>query len=424
MEELERAVISPDSHAGSFSWDALCDLLDDRPSISTDSRSFTRDSASFFFSTHSGRHTLEVFWLKLCLLESFCRKVAAVHRTMERPLLRLDSQHVHVAFPSGDNGYLPTLWRGTIILPNLLDTPSGSVEGMPAEMDRMVSATPSDIDATYISPQIREWPAGREIHGTALIESVDDIPGDDEHGAQGLIRIHFIADTIAAEAFSSRDVFDLTIPFSSGTIRLWARKVDSPERGIVLSGVTAMLSTQALKSLQGQCHQVISRTVARIYRAHSTESDAYSLGMLWFRAILGSDRTRWDHVVRLLPGLLNSLPPAVQGIDASDVHTMHTRVKEFLQEEDKSFANADIPSDLWWDGILMGLRALSRIPGFSYEYMSIQHESSSNVISAELLLLDAEQLGKRAKVELFESDERDAAIAGACNAALHQLGMA
>ena len=56
--------------------------------------------------------------------------------------------------------------------------------------------------------------------------------------------------------------------------------------------------------------------------------------------------------------------------------------------------------------------------------MSMQYESSSNEISAELLRRDVEQLGKRAKVELFESDERDAAIAGACNAALHQLGMA
>jgi hypothetical protein len=294
---------------------------------------------------------------------------------------------------------------------------------MPAEMQQMVSATPVDIDPTYLSPQIRDWPAGQQVHGTALIESVDDIPGDEEHGAQGLLRIHFVADSVGAENFSSRDVFDLAIPFPSGTIRLWARKIDCPERGIVLSGVIAMLSGQALKSLKGQCHQVISRTIARIYRAHSTGSDVYSLGMLWFRAVLGSDPTRWNHVLRLLPNVLNNLPPAVQGIDLSDVYTMHARVKEFFQD-DKSFARADILSDLWWDGVLIGLRALSRIPEFSYEYLVTRHGSCTNETPTDLLLMDVAQLGKRAKVELFESVERDAAIARTCNAALHQFGMA
>ncbi len=440
MEELERAVIPPGIQSVSFSWDAFCNLLDDRPSNPSDSGSPVNNLASsiepssvrahlvksgqYFFPSHASRHSLEVFWLKLCLLESLCRQVAVVHRNTEHPLLRLDSQHVRVALPSNHDGYLPILWRGVVTSPCPLETTGVSAEDMPVEMEHMVSLAPTDTDPAYLSPLIREWPAGREVRGTALIESVDVIPGDDEHGAQGLIRLHFISDSIVAEDFSTRDVFGLTIPLSSGTVRLWARKVESPERGIVLSGVTAMLSCQALQSLQHECHQVISRTVARIYRSHPPTSDIYSLGMLFLRALIGSDPTRWDAVVHLLPTLLNSLPPAVQGIDAGDAYTTHTRVREFLQEQDNLFLNSGIPDDLWWDGIVIALRALSRIPDFSYESLITRLESRSNEFSADLLLIDAAQLGKRAKIELFESDERDAAIAGACIAALHQFGMA
>jgi hypothetical protein len=122
--------------------------------------------------------------------------------------------------------------------------------------------------------------------------------------------------------------------------------------------------------------------------------------------------------------LLSSLPPAVQGIDVNDHYTIHTRVREIVQEQDHSFANEEVPDDLWWDGIVIALRAVSRISEFSYELLATPDESGRNESSLEPLLIDAAQLSTRAKIELFEADERDAAIARACHAALHQFGVA
>jgi hypothetical protein len=126
----------------------------------------------------------------------------------------------------------------------------------------------------------------------------------------------------------------------------------------------------------------------------------------------------------MLPNLLSSLPPAVQGIDVSDHYTIHTRVRDFMQEQDRSFANEKVPDDLWWDGIVIALRAVSRIPEFSYESLNTHDDSGRDESSIEPLLIDAVKLSTRAKIELFESDERDAAIATACNTALHQFGVA
>jgi len=254
-------------------------------------------------------------------------------------LLLLDAQHVGVVLTENSPGYVPVRWRSEIQLP-LRDAVSSSnpeampltQEGMPLEMAEVLTTVPSDIDTAYLSPLVRAWPRGREVRGTALITSIDPILEEGNVGIRGLLRIHFITDEIVARDFSSQDVFCIVIPrvLADAEVRFWGRKIEVPERGIVLSGVTECVSSELWRELDGKRQEVISAAKGTIYRSYSTAHDIYSLGMLLLRALWGSDPTQRSRILTLLPDIADGLSPAVQGIEASDAHMMHIRVKEYL----------------------------------------------------------------------------------------------
>lgn len=440
MEELEISRTSPPPGLPTLSWDSFCNLLDDMPwdvvqtseeeSLSVRDVSFLREQfgkpGQYFFQPHSSRHVSEVFWLKLCLFESLCRKVASCQERTRRPLFRLDSRHVQVTLAADGGGYVPIRWRGAVTLSDSAGASAISVEGMPQEMAQTLSTVPADIDPTYVAPLIREWPHGREVRATALIESLDPIPDEGEGGIRGLLRIHLIADSIAAKDFSSRDVFCVRLPLGSGSadIRLWSRKVAEPERGVILSGVTDMLSSESWRLLERNRQQAVSNARAIVYRFYSPVCDLYSLGMLLLRTLIGSPGPRWNRVLKALPGLIDGLAPAVQGIETSDHYTMHVRLKDYLHEQGDVFSNAAIAGDVWWDAIRMGFQAVTRIPGFSYEVAATDQARSQEDSSIKEFQREIALLANRARIELFERDERDSAIRAACEATLIECGMA
>lgn len=442
MEELESSRTPPISVPPCLSWDAFCNLLDDLPwemaeaclattggdvaveHISLLQTEFNKPG-QYFFPAHSSRHACEVFWLKLCLFESLCSQVARYHERASRPSFNIDSRHVQVLLVTESGGYVPIRWRGTVRLPASPAVAFFNIEGMPAEMGQGLSVAPDDIDPAYLAPLIREWPHGRDLGATALIESIDPIPDEGEGGIRGLLRIHLITDSIVAKDFSSRDVFCIKLPLRSVNtgIRLWARKVDAPERGVVLSGVTDSLSQDAWRALEQDSHEVVSNARAIIYRSYSPACDVYGLGMLMLRSLLGSDSTQWNRLLSVLPSLVDGLAPAVQGVELTDYFTMHARVKEYLQEQGNLSLNQKVSSDLWWDAVLLGLRAISRIPGFSYEGVTADRLWSPADTPVEDFRNDVVQLANRARIELFESDDRDAVIVAACTSVLGDLGM-
>jgi hypothetical protein len=440
MEEVENFRDSPPSGPSSLSWDAFCNLLDNLPwdaidpseeqALSLSDVSFLREEldrpGQYFFQPHSSQHACEVFWLKLCVFESLCRQVALHHERTRRPLFQLDSRHIRVMLAADSNGYVPIRWRGAVMLPCSIEAPNFTVEGMPQEMAQTLSAVPADIDPVYVAPLIREWPHGREVRATALIESLDPIPDEGEGGIRGLLRTHLIADSIVAKDFSSRDVFCVNLPLGSGSagIRLWSRKVASPERGVILSGVTDMLLPEMWRLLERNRQQVVSNARAVVYRFYSPACDLYSLGMLLLRTLVGSPVQRWNRLLKVLPNLVEGLAPAVQGIEASDHYTMHVRIRDYLHEQGDIFSNAAIAGDVWWDAIRMGLQAVTRIPGFSYEVAAADQARPQEYSSIKEFQRGIALLANRARIELFERDERDSAIRAACEATLIECGMA
>jgi hypothetical protein len=204
-------------------------------------------------------------------------------------------------------------------------------------------------------------------------------------------------------------------------VRVWARKVDVPERGIVLSGVTDVLSQEVWKAFEGTSGHAMSDAHAVVYRTFPPSCDLYSLGMLLLRALLGSDVRRWQRVTAAIPVLIEGLAPAVQGVESSDFYVLHVRVRERLREWQDLFLESGISDDLWWDALTLALRALSTIPGFSYAVPFSSEEHSSDASGVDTLLQDVAHLARRARVELFEADDRDRTIRTACDRLLADI---
>lgn len=440
MDERESLPRSSDVNSPRLSWDTFCDLLDGVPwgaieprlslvnRLSGNSfllREQLEGTGQYFFEANPSRRAHEIFWLKLSLFDRLCRRVVQVHLRTRRPLLSLDPAHVLIALPEQGTNYVPVRWGCTLTVRTSDEMPDLLFNDMPSEMASGLSAVPQDVDLSYASPSVREWPLGREVAATALIQSADPIPDEGETSIRGLVRVHVIADGIAAQAFSQHDVFRLILPLGVGKgteVRVWARKVDVPERGIVLSGVTDVLSLEVWKAFEGASGHAMSDARAVVYRTFPPSCDLYSLGMLLLRALLGSDVRRWERVTSTIPSLIEELAPAVQGVESSDFYLLHVRVRERLCEWQDIFLPYGISDDLWWDALTMALRALSVIPGFSYAAPLSSEARSSDNSGAEVLSQDVAHLARRARVELFEADDRDHTIWTACEGVLADLG--
>ncbi|MEO8341807.1 MAG: hypothetical protein ABI604_19250 [Nitrospirota bacterium] len=427
-----------------LSWDTFCDLLDAVPwnaveprlplfshadKASGDSSSLREQLAGpgqYFFEANLAQQAFEIFWLKLSLFDRLCRQVAQIHAQTRRPILTLDPAHILITLPEQGSSYVPVRWGCRLTVQSPDEAPHLLVDDMPPEMASGLSPALQDVDRCYVSPSVREWPLGREVAATALIQSADPIPEESETSIRGLIRVHVIADGIAAQAFSRHDVFRLVLPLKmkKGTdVRVWARKVDVPERGIVLSGVTDVLSPEIWKTFKGASGHAMSDARAVVYRSFPPSSDLYGLGMLLLRALLGSDVHRWERVTATLPSLLEGLAPAVQGVEPSDFSVLHVRIRERLCEWQDLFLQPHIIDDLWWDALTLALRSLSIIPAFSYAVPLSPEASVSDSSAVDVLSQEVAHLARRARVELFEADERDRTIRAACDHMLADLGV-
>jgi hypothetical protein len=109
-------------------------------------------------------------------------------------------------------------------------------------------------------------------------------------------------------------------------------------------------------------------------------------------------------------------------VEPSDFYVLHVRVRERLCEWHDLFLQPALSDDLWWDALTLALRALSTIPGFSYAVPLSSEARASDHSAVDVLLQDVAHLTRRARVELFEADDRDRTIRAACDRVLADLG--
>lgn len=385
----------------------------------------------FLFCREDKRYSaLESFWLKWNLIVSLCRTVLAFHQRGRQPHLGLEPARVLVHFPSDTGSSLPLRWRFSL---ELLDT--NGAEGlidkdMPPEMAKPLLVPPTNIEAAYASALVRQWPAGLEIPVTCLIRSLDQVQ-DDRDGLRGFLRVDLISDTIAHEDFSHHDVFRVTLPLPQGNARqihLWARKLDTLERGIVVSGVTDDLTSEDWHALRSASRDVFSQATAKIYRTFHIPCDVYSVGVLLCRALLVNRDQTLQQVEARLSRVIEGLEPVVQGIDLMDHVTLYMRLSSLLQEEGRVFSSTSVlfsqdgssnsesllPEDIWYDALLLALRCMSWIPGFSICPSAAAYDMRQIDQPLQEVTRQAEELDHRIRLELFEAGQRDREIGEAC----------
>lgn len=408
-----------------FSWDDFCHLLDS-PSGDAGARtpatelpSWLTSSGQYFFETHSQKRALEVLCIKLSLLSLLCSLVADEHECYGRSRGVIGPEQVLVHVPQSAT-ILPTRWTATVSLEMGGQEKLPSFGNMPSEMASGLVTMPASTNLAYAASQMKDWPMGKTMSVTALVQSADPIPNDDQTHMRGLIRVHVIADGIHGKDFSDRDVFRVSLPSGEGhgqAVELWARKVESPDRGIILSGMTDALSLDSWNRVTNAVGMARSSAGIAVYRAAFPAHDVYSCGMLLLRALLGAEEQRWDRACEHFSSIVYGLQPIVQGLD-EDHYTIHVRVKDRLRESADCFGAGSIPEVIWWDGLVAVLRACSTIQGFSYASDTTVYEPSP----ARLLARDLESLARRARIELFEAGERDAMIVRVCDRAMDRLG--
>lgn len=401
----------PDRAYGALMWDDFCALLD-RPSS---------DSSQSFCGTKSEKRLLEVWCMKLNGLHQLCDFLADEHEQTHRARGVITPEQVFVQLPERRASALPMYWAATVSMarrengqPPLLD------EDMPIEMAASLAPLPARTDVTYAAPQARDWPMGRTIAATVLIQAADPIPGDDLARMKGLIRLHLIADGLNAEEFSARDVF--RVPLALGESRgagmgFWTRKVESPERGIIVVGQTASMSLDEWNMVTRTVGTVRSSVEIGVYRAVSPADDIYSCGMLLLRTLCRGGERRWTEACEHLPSILEALQPVVQGLD-EDEYAISARIRDRVREFSTQFeAGASIPEPLWWDAVVAVLRACSNIRGFSY----VSHAGTYDPSPVRRLAQELESLARRARIELFDTGERDGMMLRACDRAMDHL---
>ena len=418
-----------DTGSLTLNWNEFCLLLDRswcEPARSNAAERLPHRllaSTRSFFETDIRKQELEAWCLKLSGLRELCGCLADEHEQVRRARGVIDPEQIVVRFPERPTGLLPMCWSATVSVAPSEPEHLPTCETIPLEMAAGLTLLPASTNLAYASPRVREWPMGRTISATALVQSVDPVPEDDPAHMRGLIRIHVIDDGLQATAFSDRDVFRIALPLGEhrgACVTLWTRKVESPERGIIVIGQTDLLSHDEWTLLTRAVGTVRSSVDIAVYRAMSPADDLYSCGLLLLRALLGADEPRWTRACEQLPVIVEGLQPVVQGLDENDHYAVYVRIKERVRESTDCFeAKGRIPESLWWDAVVALFRACSNIRGFSDASDVVTYDPSP----ARRLARALESLARRARIELFEAGERDAMLLRACDRAIDRCVM-
>jgi hypothetical protein len=248
---------------------------------------------------------------------------------------------------------------------------------------------------------------------------------------RGLLRAHLVADHFSHEDFSESDVFRVSLASherETSPVSLWARKVDQAERGMVLGGVTDPLPLSTWQRVLQTTGQVFSYSRVKVYRAFPFTCDFYSLGMLFARALLVGPNQSITQVEKELADIVSGLEPVVQGIDPHDMETLSRRIRARLKKDSAILSTSTIlyhrnargvcdtmlPDWIWDETVILMLRLLSRVPGFSFGVTERNSVTCGRHMPMESVTEDVERMAGLIRSELFGAHTRNSEIHQAC----------
>jgi hypothetical protein len=434
-----------ESAAPEFQWDELCDLLggarweealarsqvkgldDPARHSALSSLTLARPGSSQLLFPHS-QNPLRCLWLKWSLFTSLCHELLARYKDLKRPHLGLNPRQILVHWTPGTEASP----AGPTFTLHVLDDSAASpltCAGMPDEMARWLLTPRSPLPSAYAAPAIRDWPVGREVPVTVLIQSMDRLHDEAEGPVRGILRLQTISEAFSDARFSERDVFRLMLGVTNAEcdrIAVWCRQIEASDSGIVVGGVTDPMPPAVWTRLEGASRQVFSDAKAAVYRALDPSCDLYSLGVLLAYGLLVNRRQDVGQVTHTLNQVVGGLDPLVTGLDPGDSASLFNRISARLNEvghvfgkssvlfDEQHDTNGAIPDDVWYDALIVVLQLMSRVPQFSIcSGQTCQHLKSLHA-DIESLTRVAEGIGQRIRIELFGREQRSRDMVQAC----------
>ncbi len=414
-----------------LNYDEFCDLLG---GASCEGNLFLHRKESPLFP-------LEVFWLKLNLYTTLCKKVVGYHQTLRQPHLALQPTQIPVFLPTSLSDTTPIGWLFQLQLPEEKAVPfvppnkpdsvqqgETAVAGPPAVAGPLF-ALPQGIDLQieYLAPTLQGRPLGHEEKGRAMIRSLEKIREEStgENGARGILEIHFISDFLRSDDYSDKDLFFVSLPISEKeTISFWAKKSATQERGLLVTGVTPSLSSSQWDQVDAVKTRVLPNAAVSIYKSYHVPCDLFSLGMILFRTLLVHDKRNIEQVSQAVLRISGSLRETIRDLDGKSP-LIFKRIVPVLQQAGfssdsflfchESRGKKVLPEWLWDSVLILALRMVTTVHGFSFCSHTGDYDPDHPYRLMETVLAELLPLLEGIRIELFDAHQRNREIVQACH---------
>jgi hypothetical protein len=369
----------------------------------------------------TGRWPLEVLRLKVGLFAALCRAVAELHRHARTPHLAITPARV-MARLGGDVGGLPSAWR---LSPRLLGLghprPPGAGDDPAVAVRR-----PRTADPVFAAPVLRE----RLLADLPVAVTLRRVQAS---GAGVVLEADLEVDRIDAADVGEKDVLEVAITQGRPPLALVALGTADAGEGRRLrfrsAPVTVDPATRAtLEQLVGQ---TLSRARLAIHPCVHVPVDVYALGMMLFTGLLANEVQPTADVARAVEDAASRLALAARG--ATDARVLEEQAVRYLAGEPfaarQVFANpvaheagaAAIPDELWKGVLLVGLRAVTGLRGFSVCRGLGDFDPAHPEVKAEYLAQLADGMVRRIDAALFGLPGRVREVRAAIARVAHDL---
>jgi len=255
-----------------------------------------------------------------------------------------------------------------------------------------------------------------------------------------MLTIHLLSDTLSSNAFSDKDVFFVRLSPLSGSfphLEMWAKSVDSAERGLVVQGKCQPFSTSDWEHFYQNKREAFPQSQVTIFGCFHVPCDLYSLGMMILDTLLGHQPEQWQAVTQSIPSLLVSLEHIVQTVHPTDEFEMGYALRRRLLEEGQNFSKTQImisscssassssfgsiPDILWDEALVTAFKLIPHIPGFSFCSHQGDFDLKNPAHPMERVVQSMERLDEGIRLELFGQSPRNAEILSACQVLRQEL---
>lgn len=384
--------------------------------------SYFSSSPQFLFSEDRQRYSLELFWLKWNLFTGLCRRIQGIHQEHQRPLLNLQPAHLRLTMAAATEPFLPVRWGFSLDTSNLQLADRFTPPGMPADFPAQLFSPSPDAHPLYSAPLVRRQGLEQEETATLLVRSTERMRDSPPGEIRGIVQAQLVSDQLKGADYSLGDLFLVAPNLSEEgeSLRIWASKRGSAERGVLLEGVTEPVSPAVWEGFEKARQKVFARSEVMIYKSLHIPCDLYSLGMILFRTLLVNDRQEMEGVYEAVDRTAGQLGPISLSLENQEKQFLSRRLRFYLRKEGEILSKKAIfhrhqerengceaiPDDLWIEALLIGFRLIQNRAEVPLDQLGGLMER---------VTADAERLGGRIKLELFGSRERNREILEACD---------